>query len=89
MATPALDCEDLSTAWVANTYGVLIPAKDLARLLGFSSTAALRRAHATGRLSIPMFQLEGRRGWFAHVGDVCAYLRAKTGGARRTAGGLT
>lgn len=87
MATPARDHEDLSAAWLASTYGVLIPGKDLSRLLGFSSAAALRRAHVTGRLSIPMFRLEGRRGWFAHAGDVCAYLRTQTHDARQCDGG--
>lgn len=88
MTAPTLGREDLSVAWVATTYGVLIPGKELSRLLGFSSTAALRRAHATGRLPIPMFQMEGRRGWFAHAGDVCAYLRTATID-RRHPGGAT
>jgi hypothetical protein len=77
MALPRRAPDELSTAWVASTYGGLVPAKDLSRLLGFPSPAALRRAHATGRLAIPLFRLQGRRGWFAHAGDVSAYMRAQ------------
>mgnify|MGYP003575458553 CR=1 FL=1 len=80
MAEPADRDEQLSASWIAARYGGLVQAKDLSRLLGFSSPAGLRRAHATGRLPVTLFRLPGRRGWFAHATDVSAYLRAHTGG---------
>jgi hypothetical protein len=42
-----------------------LSAPQTARLLGFSSGEALHKARQTGRLPFPMFQLTGRRGWFA------------------------
>jgi hypothetical protein len=77
MTLPRRDVDDLSARWVAKTYGGLVPAKDLSQLLGFATSAALRRAHATGRLPIPLFRLQGRRGWFAHAGDISSYLRSQ------------
>lgn len=77
MTLPRATADELSAAWVASTYGGLVPAKDLSRLLGFPTPAALRRAHATGRLPVPLFRLQGRRGLFAHAGDVSAYMRAQ------------
>ncbi len=85
MALPRATTDELSVMWVASTYGGLVPAKELSRLLGFSTPAALRRAHATGRLTVPLFKLQGRRGLFAHAGDVSAYMRAQ-GHATRSEG---
>ncbi len=57
--------------WVAPLLGVTVPdspifsAADTARLLGFPTREALAKARRTGRLSIKMFQIPGRRGWFA------------------------
>lgn len=68
---------ELDSAWIARTYGAFVPVKSLAKLLGFPTPAALRRARATGRLPLPLFELEGRRGLFAHASDVGGYLRQK------------
>lgn len=73
----------LSAAWIAETYGGLVPIKDLSRLLGFNSAAAIRRASATGRLNLPIFRPAGRRGFFAHAVDVSAYLKAQEDLARQ------
>jgi len=74
--------EDLSDVWLAKTYGSLIQATDLAKVLGFSSAASLTEAHSAGRLPIPLFKMAGRRGWFAYAGDVGAFLRARVAYAR-------
>lgn len=79
MHASPVESDELSTTWVARNYGGLVPAQDLWRLLGFRTATALRRAHETGRLALPLFRIEGRRGWFAHARDVSAYLRAQTG----------
>lgn len=53
----------------------LLSAAETARLLGYSSTGALAKARQTGRLPIEMFQVPGRRGWFATTGAVRAWLQ--------------
>ena len=65
-----------SASWVARNYGAMVPTGSLALLLGFPTTAALRRAIASGRLSIPLFRVVGRRGMFADAVDVASYLRS-------------
>lgn len=66
--------------WAAPLLGVTVPdspifsAADTARLLGFPTREALAKARRTGRLSIKMFQIPGRRGWFARREEVCAWL---------------
>lgn len=66
--------------WSLLLLGVSIPdspifsAADTARLMGFPTREALAKARRTGRLSIQMFQLPGRRGWFARREEVCSWL---------------
>lgn len=43
----------------------ILTAAETARAMGFTSSEALNRARQAGRLPIPMFQIPGRRGWFA------------------------
>lgn len=52
----------------------ILSAGDTARLMGFPSSEALTKARQTGRLPIPMFQIPGRRGWFAATHLVKAWL---------------
>jgi hypothetical protein len=54
----------------------LLTATETARLLGYPSTSALAKARQTGRLPIAMFQLPGRRGWFAATQTVKALLES-------------
>lgn len=54
----------------------LISASDTARLLGYPSTGALAKARQTGRLPITMFQVPGRRGWFASTQTVKEWLES-------------
>ncbi|WDS37823.1 hypothetical protein [Pseudoxanthomonas sp.] len=67
--------------WSALPSGVIIPnspilsAADTARLMGFPSREALAKARRTGRLEVEMFQLSGRRGWFARREEICAWLQ--------------
>lgn len=53
----------------------VISAAETARLLGYPSAGALAKARQTGRLPIEMFQMPGRRGWFAATASVRAWLR--------------
>ena len=55
-------------------HGHILSAGTTAKVMGFASTDALRFARVSGRLSVPMFLVEGRRGWFAATEDVAAWL---------------
>jgi hypothetical protein len=52
----------------------ILSAAETARAMGFPSSEALSKARQTGRLPIPMFQIPGRRGWFAGRHVVKAWL---------------
>lgn len=52
----------------------ILSAAETARAMGFPTSEALSKARQTGRLPIPMFQLPGRRGWFAARHVVKAWL---------------
>ena len=54
----------------------ILTALQTAQLLGYTSTNALAKARQTGRLPIAMFQVPGRRGWFAATSDIRAWLLA-------------
>jgi len=75
MPSVAAHEEMFSAAWIAHAYGAFVPAAHVAKLLGFPTTTALRRAKATGRLALPLFKLKGRRGLFADAVAVANYLR--------------
>jgi hypothetical protein len=54
----------------------ILSAAETARLLGYPSTGALAKARQSGRLPFEMFQVPGRRGWFAATPVVRAWLRS-------------
>ena len=54
----------------------ILTSAETAKLMGFPSGDALGKARLTGRLPIDMFQLPGRRGWFAATHAVRAWLEA-------------
>lgn len=54
----------------------LLSAVETAKLLGYPTTGALAKARQTGRLPISMFQLPGRRGWFASTDVVRTWLES-------------
>lgn len=61
----------------ANHYLPKVPiltSAETAKFMAFGSTEALARARLQGRLPIQMFQIPGRRGWFALTNDVRAWL---------------
>lgn len=55
----------------------------LCRALGFPTAAAMRQAVSRGRVPVPLFEIEKRRGRFALTRDVALWL------ARCRANGLT
>jgi len=52
----------------------LLRASEVAEALGYSTAGALAKARQTGRLQVRMFEIPGRRGWFAARSDVLDYL---------------
>jgi hypothetical protein len=55
-------------------YGPMIGGKDLYQALGFRSYAAFRLANEQMKIPIPVYQLHGRRGWFARTDDLANWL---------------
>lgn len=55
-------------------YGALLTIDDVAQLLRYSSSHAVRQARTRGALPIPMIQLPPRRNWFAPVAGVAEFL---------------
>lgn len=54
----------------------ILSSAETARAMGYPSIHSLNKARQTGRLPIPMFQLPGRRGWFAARHVVKAWLES-------------
>lgn len=62
-------------------YGFLIAGRDLRIALGYASDAAFRQAALRHTVPIPIFTLPRRRGRFALVKDLAAWLAAQRNGA--------
>lgn len=52
--------------------------QEIARLMGFRNVAALSKARVAGRLPFRMFEISGRRGFFASTEAVRAWLTQVT-----------
>ena len=63
--------EDLS-----RRYGELLPSSVLAKVLGYRSPEAYRKALHLGRLPVPVFRIAQRRGHFAFAKDTARWLAA-------------
>ncbi|MDG0854802.1 hypothetical protein [Roseateles puraquae] len=64
-------------------HGPMLGGAALYRALGYPTAAAMRQAVARGRVPVPLFDIEKRRGRFALTRDVAAWM------ARCRANGLT
>lgn len=75
-----LDSQSASESFVlrylAQKHGPLVSAQDLQSILHFKTPAALERSLRRGNLGIPMRRMPHRRGLYARVEDVAAYLDA-------------
>lgn len=67
----------------ATSPGHVVASSRLWRELGFVSLSAMRRAVASGRLSLPVFEMEGRRGLFARRAVLARYLAEQEVRGRR------
>lgn len=62
-------------------HGPMLGGAALCRALGFPTAAAMRQAVSRGRVPVPLFDIENRRGRFALTRDVAMWLarcRAKS-----------
>lgn len=71
---PAMQISGSLDAYLPRTP--LLSASETAKILGYPTTGALAKARQTGRLPITMFQVQGRRGWFASTEAVRAWLES-------------
>ena len=55
-------------------FGDLLSTSDIAAVLRYRTTQAVRKARIRGALPIPMQLIPGRRGWFATARAVASYL---------------
>lgn len=53
----------------------ILSGPETARIMGFPTTEALYKARQAGRLPVALFQLPGRRGWFASTLVVREWLQ--------------
>lgn len=55
-------------------HGPLLGGKALVAALGHKSSASLRQARRRGQVSVTLFTVPNRRGWFALTQDVADWL---------------
>lgn len=72
--TPAPRTLDEVEARLTLLFGGVVGGVRLTGLLGYPSQAAFRKAVERGRVPVPLFTIEGRRGKFAHVSDLATWL---------------
>jgi hypothetical protein len=65
--------------------GAMVGGESLSRALGFPSQDAFRKALHRGRVPVATFEVVGRRGRFATVIDIAAWLWRQRGGNAHTA----
>lgn len=63
---------------IMDRYGELLTCDDVAVILRYSSAAAVRQAHASGKLPVRLFRLPGRRPLFASASEVASLIDAAT-----------
>ncbi len=57
-----------------DAHGPLLGGQVLANALGHASVTALRQARRRGSVSVPLFTLQNRRGFYALTRDVASWL---------------
>lgn len=61
-------------AEIKEKYGEIIGGYDLAKLLGYKSTASFRQAVSRNQIPFSTFNIENRKGKFAYTNDVLSWL---------------
>ncbi|WP_443612710.1 hypothetical protein [Acinetobacter pseudolwoffii] len=65
---------ELLIAEMKEKYGEIIGGFELAKLLGYKSTAAFRQAISRNQIPFSTFNIENRKGKFAYTNDVISWL---------------
>lgn len=65
---------ELLIAEIKEKYGEIIGGYDLAKLLGYKSTASLRQAISRNQIPFTTFNIKNRKGKFAYTNDVINWL---------------
>jgi hypothetical protein len=60
-------------------YGAVVGGRDLRKILGYRSATAFSQCVRNRVVPIRFFNIEGRRGYFALVTDIAAWLELKAG----------
>lgn len=63
-------------------YGPIIGREDLRKALGYKTDDAFRQALSRNTIPIPVFEIEHRKGKFALVKDLAAWLEAVRNNAK-------
>lgn len=63
-------------------FGPVIGGNDLYGALGFKTYSAFHRGQQRGEITVNIFKLPGRRGWFALTNDLAAWLVSQAEGGR-------
>lgn len=66
--------EEVERSLKTRIAGEICPSQKLWRELGFASASALRTAVRQGRLTLQVFEMEGRRGLFCYRRVLARYL---------------
>ena len=61
-------------AQLTGVYGCIVGGARLTTALGYPSQAAFRQAVARGKLPVPVFEIDGRRGKFARIHDIAVWV---------------
>lgn len=59
---------------LTDRFGPMITGKDLATWLGYPSMPAFRQSLSRKKVPVATFRIENRKGYFAMVSDVAAWL---------------
>ena len=59
---------------LSSQHGPLLGGAELVRILGYRTSAAFRQAHKRGQISVPIFKLPDRRGYYALTHEVADWI---------------
>jgi hypothetical protein len=80
------DLAELLEADLIKQYGPMLSGESLRNALGYPSMDALRQAYSRGRIPVPIFPIENRRGKYALSKDVARWLAELRANAREPGG---
>lgn len=75
----AIESYDAFETRLIRALGATVGGETLSRSLGYPSQDAFRKAHHRGRVPVETFEVAGRRGRFAAVVDIAAWLWRQRG----------